>query len=85
MNDIYDRIKALEKNQEQLIRVRINNSIRVDHTDFESMYLYKFDCHDCHETFKQVYYLNNDDLACNIYESCPTVGCSNGKVKGVLK
>lgn len=85
MDDIYDRLKALESNQEKLIRVRINNSIKVDHSDFENMYLYEFDCHECSETFEEVYYLNNDELGCRIIEICPTVGCTNEHVKGVVK
>ena len=85
MNKILDRLSALERNQEQLIRVRINNSVKVDHSDFESMYHYQFSCQECGEMFGQDYFLNADQFGCKIEEVCETIGCTNEAVMGVLK
>ena len=85
MNKILDRLSALESNQEQLIRIRINNSTTVDHSDFESMYHYQFSCQSCGEEFGQDYFLNADQFGCKIKEVCETIGCTNEAVMGVLK
>lgn len=75
----------MEHNQEILMRVRINNS--KNDVGFKNMIHYHFDCQSCGEEFGHDYFMNNsiEGATYRVEEVCPTIGCTNEHVRGVMK